>query len=263
MIPVALTIAGSDPSGGAGIQADLKTFHQFGVYGMAAITLLTIQNTLGIKAVHVIHSSQVARQIEAVMTDIFPKAVKTGALGNAQNILAVAHCAKKFKFLLIVDPVVISKHGVPLLGKSAIDIFKKELLPHARLVTPNLSEASMLSGIRVNNLESMEKAARLIAGLGSQAVLVKGGHLRGQATDLLYDQGRVRILKAHRIPTHHTHGTGCAFSAAITAELAKGRRLLAAVLTAKEFITEAIRTAVGIGKGIGPVNHFAAVSKQI
>ena len=257
VVPRALSIAGSDPSGGAGIQADLKTFHQRKVYGMAVITLLTAQNTRGVRAVYVMKPAQVVRQIEAVLADIPPQAAKTGALGNEAVLRAVARCARKFHFPLVVDPVMVSKHGASLLKQSAIRIFIKELLPFASLVTPNLHEAEVLSGIKVYDLESMEKAARIIAGFGSQAVLVKGGHLRGEATDLFYQAGRVCLLKAPRIKTRHTHGTGCTYSAAITAGLAKGQELFSAIRVAKKFITCAIRTAPGFGHGMGPVNHFA------
>ena len=257
MIPTALSIAGSDPSGGAGIQADLKTFHQHKVYGMAVITLLTVQNTRGVRAVYVMKPAQVLRQLEAVLADIPPQAAKIGALGDAKVLRAVAGAAGKFRFPLVVDPVMISKHGAPLLKKSAVRIFIKELMPCAALVTPNLCEAGALSGIKVCDPESMEKAARIIAGFGPQAVLVKGGHLKGEAMDLLYQQGRVRIFKAPRIKTRHTHGTGCTYSAAITAELAKGKDLFSAVASAKKFITRAIRTNPGLGHGMGPVNFFA------
>lgn len=257
MIPTALSIAGSDPSGGAGIQADLKTFHQHQVYGMAAITLLTVQNTRGVQAVYVMKPVQVIRQIEAVLADLPPKAAKTGALGDGEIIRAVARSARKFRFPLVVDPVMVSKHGAPLLKASAVRIFMKELLPHAALITPNLCEAGVLSGIKVHDLESMEKAARIIARSGPRAVLVKGGHLRGEATDLFYQDGRVRLLKDSRIKTRHTHGTGCTYSASITAGLAKGRDLFPAIVAAKKFITQAIRTAPGLGHGMGPVNFFA------
>ncbi len=259
MIATALTIAGSDPSGGAGIQADLKTFHQRHVYGMAVITLLTVQNTRGIRQVDVLKPALVVRQLEAVLEDIPPQAVKTGALGNAAVIRAVAGCAKKFRCPLVVDPVMISKHGAPLLQAEATRIFVKELLPLATLVTPNLPEAAALSGIRVHDPESMEKAARRIAEMGAKAVLVKGGHLRGAALDLLYHNGRVKVLTAPRVRTHHTHGTGCTYSAAITAELAKGKSLLMAVSIAKRFVTAAIRTSPGLGRGMGPVNHHAVI----
>jgi len=256
VIPSALTIAGSDPSGGAGIQADLKAFHQRRVYGMAVLTLLTVQNTRGVRAVYTLNPLRVVRQLEAVLSDIPPQAAKTGALGDEGVIEAVARCAKGFKFPLVVDPVMISKHGMPLLKKDAVRIFKMKLLPHARLVIPNLHEAEMLSNVRVHDLESMEQAARSIAAWGPQAVLVKGGHLPGEAVDLFYEKGRVRIFKSPRIRTRHTHGTGCTFSAVITAELAKGATLLAAITTAKKFITRAIRTNPSLGHGMGPVNHF-------
>jgi len=259
VIPAALTIAGSDPSGGAGIQADLKTFHQRKVYGMAAITLLTVQNTRCVKRVIVMTSRDVFDQIRAVLPDIPPSAVKTGALGSGKVICAVARCVRRLKVPLVVDPVMISKHGAPLLPEAAVRVFKEELLPVATLVTPNLSEAAVLSGIRVHDLASMEKAARLIAAMGPRAVLIKGGHLRGDAADLFYEKGRVRILRSARLRTRHTHGTGCTYSAAITAELAKGKSLFAAVVLAKKFITKAIRTGPGLGRGMGPVNHFAAV----
>lgn len=257
VIPIALTVAGSDPSGGAGIQADLKTFHQHRVYGMAVITLLTVQNTRGVQAVYRMKPSQVLRQLEAVLVDIPPQAAKTGALGDEGIIRAIAGCAGKFRFPLVVDPVMVSKQGSPLLKKSAVCVFIKELLPHAALVTPNLCEAEFLSRIKVHDLDSMEKAARIIAGFGPQAVLVKGGHLKGEATDLFFQDGRVHLLKAARIKTRHTHGTGCTYSAAITAELANGKGFLAAVRSAKKFITQAIRTAPGLGRGMGSVNHFA------
>ena len=256
MIPTALTIAGSDPSGGAGIQADLKTFHQHKVYGMAVITLLTAQNTRGVRAVYVMKPAQVVRQLEAVLADILPGAAKTGALGDEKIIRAIAHSARRFRFPLVVDPVMVSKHGAPLLEKNAVRVFIKELIPCAALVTPNLYEAEILSGIRVRDPGSMEKAARIIAGFGPKAVLVKGGHLKGNAVDLLYHAGQVHLFSSPRIRTRHTHGTGCTYSAAITAQLAKGKSLFAAVASAKKFITAAIRTAPGLGHGMGPVNHF-------
>jgi len=257
VIPTALSIAGSDPSGGAGIQADLKTFHQRKVYGMAVITLLTVQNTRGVQAVYVMKPAQVMRQLEAVLADIPPQAAKAGALGNEKIIRAVAKAARKFRFPFVLDPVMISKHGAPLLERKAVGAFIKELMPWAFLVTPNLCEAQVLSGIKVRDPESMEKAARIIAGFGPQAVLTKGGHLQGEAIDLLYQAGRVRLLKSPRIRTRHTHGTGCTYSAAITAELARGRDLCSAITIAKKFITQAIRTSPGLGHGMGPVNHFA------
>lgn len=259
MIPTALTIAGSDPSGGAGIQADLKTFHQHRVYGMAVVTLLTVQNTRGVQAVYKMTPTQVVRQIEAVLSDIRPRAAKTGALGNEEILRVVARCAREFRFPLVVDPVMVSKHGAPLLEKNAVRIFRDGLLPFTALVTPNLCEAEVLTGLKVRDLQSMEKAARSIAGFGPGAVLIKGGHLEGEAIDLFYQNGKVRLFKAERLRTRHTHGTGCTYSAAITAGLVRGESLVAAVSAAKKFITRAIRTNPGLGKGMGPVNHWARV----
>lgn len=257
MTPVALTIAGSDPSGGAGIQADLKTFHQFGVYGEAVITLITVQNTVAVDRVEVLDADLVTAQGVAVCEDIPPQAVKTGALGNAAVIRAVAALARRFSFLLVVDPVMISKHGASLTGDDGGEVLRKELLPLARLVTPNLQEAAVLSGVRVSDLAGMREAARRIRDLGSKAVLVKGGHLGGSAVDVLFDGSGWTEYPAERIETPHTHGTGCTYSAAITACLAKGMALREAVGRAKAFITRAIRENPGLGRGSGPVNHHA------
>ncbi len=245
--PVALSIAGSDPSGGAGIQADLKTFHQFGVYGEAVVTLITVQNTRWIERVEVLDPGLVEAQIRAVIEDIRPHAAKTGALGNAAVAEAVAKAAKNFDFPLVVDPVMIAKHGADLWG-GMISCF---------LLTPNLKEASVLAGFAVEDLDSMRRAARKLASLGSANVLVKGGHLQGDAIDILYTNGEFHEFRAARIETRHTHGAGCTYSAAITAELAKGTPLSDAVRRAKAFVTEAIRTNPGLGGGSGPLNHFA------
>jgi len=257
MKPVALTIAGSDPSGGAGIQADLKTFHQFGVYGMAVITLVTVQNTQRVSAVETLAPRLVREQIEAVIEDILPQAAKTGALGTAEVIEAVADCARTFPFLLVVDPVMISKHGAPLITADARQTLARCLLPHTFLVTPNLHEAATLADVPVDSVEAMQEAARRIADLGPKAVVVKGGHLGEDAVDVLYYQGRVRRFAARRLPSKNTHGTGCVYSAAITAGLARGQELEAAIETAKRFITRAIADSPGLGRGCGPVNHHA------
>ena len=256
---VALTIAGSDPSGGAGIQADLKTFHQFGVYGAAALTLATVQNTVGVGGIEFLPPDFVLAQIRAVVSDIPPLAAKTGALGNAAMVEAVAAAAAEFRFPLVVDPVMISKHGVPLLAEEARRAIELCLLPHAALVTPNLHEASALVGAEVATLEAMREAARRIHGMGARAVLVKGGHLEGAAIDLLFDGLAFQEFAGERIATRHTHGTGCSYSAAITAQLARGVALGDAVAGAKRWISEAIRTNPGLGAGAGPVNHFAKV----
>jgi hydroxymethylpyrimidine/phosphomethylpyrimidine kinase len=257
MAYVALTIAGSDPSGGAGIQADLKTFHQHGVYGTSVITLLTVQNTVQVKAVETVPAEFVIAQLQAVLEDIPPAAAKTGALGNAEIIQALAEMAPRFDFPLVVDPVMISKHGAPLLMDDACAALSERLLPYAALVTPNLHEASMLAGISVSDLASMQEAARRILRLGPKSVLIKGGHLAGEAVDVLYHAGEFLHYTAPRSNTVHTHGTGCTYSAAITAQLARGRSLPEAVGAAKRFITLAIETNPGLGKGCGPVNHFA------
>lgn len=257
MTAVALTIAGSDPSGGAGVQADLKTFHQHGVYGMAVVTLLTVQNTQAVKRVEVVDPLLVGEQLETVLEDIPPCAAKTGALGNAAVITAVAVQAAHFKFPLVVDPVMVSKHGAPLLDEAAARILQKALLPHAFLVTPNLPEAAILANMEVRDLASMEEAAAGILEHGAKNVLVKGGHLEGEAVDVLLTEGRVYRIAAPRIQSNNTHGTGCVFSAAITARLARGADLLTAVRAAKAFVTEAIRTSPGLGGGCGPINLHA------
>jgi hydroxymethylpyrimidine/phosphomethylpyrimidine kinase len=255
--PVALTIAGSDPSGGAGVQADLKAFHQFGVYGEAVITLITVQNTRGVERVECLAPDLVADQIRAVISDIPPAAAKTGALGSRAIIEAVANQARQFTFPLVVDPVIVSKHGAALLASDAIQVLKTFLLPYAFLLTPNLEEASLLTGVEVRDLAGMRDAAVKLAALGPKAVLVKGGHLGGDATDILFHRGEWLEFTSPRIDTRNTHGTGCTFSAAITAALASGHNLGEAVGRAKRYITEAIRRNPGLGSGFGPLDHHA------
>ena len=245
---MALTIAGSDPSGGAGVQADLKTFHQFGVYGEAAITLITVQNTRGIHRLEVLDADLVAEQIRAVIQDVPPHAAKLGALGNAAVAAAVAKALEGASFPLVVDPVMRGSQGGQL-GSAAI--------LNAFLITPNLEEASGLAGFEVTDVRSMRAAADKIAGAGAANVLIKGGHLMGAPIDLLRtSDGRFQEFTAERIETKHTHGTGCTYSAAITAELAKGTGLIDAIRRAKAFVTEAIRSNPGLGGGSGPLNHF-------
>lgn len=255
--PVALSIAGSDPSGGAGIQADLKTFHQFGVYGEAVLALLTVQNTRTVARVEILDPDLVEEQILAVLDDIPPNAVKTGALGNAAVVRRVAKLTPRFGCPLVVDPVMISKHGAPLIADEARAALWNDLLPRATLITPNLHEAAALTGLRVDSLAEMREAARRLRDHTGAAILVKGGHLDGDAVDLLWDGAEFREFRAERIDTIHTHGTGCTYSAAITALLALGTPLPDAVRRAKAFISEAIRTNPGLGSGCGPVNHHA------
>ena len=254
MTCVALTIAGSDPSGGAGLQADLKTFQQHGVYGMTVVTLLTVQNTLRVSAVQMLEPGLVRAQLDAVLSDIPPQAAKTGALGNEAIIEAVAEQARHFNFPLVVDPVMISKHGMSLIDDDAVDALIEKLLPHAFLVTPNLAEAARLAAMVVNDLPTMELAATRIAQLGVPNVLIKGGHLKGDAIDVLWTEGKAHRIPASRVDTQNTHGTGCVLSAAITARLALGDDLMTAVLRAKQYTTAAIRSNPGLGHGRGPVN---------
>jgi len=257
MIPVALTIAGSDPSGGAGLQADLKTFHQFGVYGEAVVTLITAQNTRCVYLVDPLPANLVIRQLRAVLEDIPPAAAKTGALGNAELVQAIAEASADFQFPLVVDPVMISKHGVRLLSEEGTCAIVERLIPRAFLLMPNLQEASALTARVIENLEDMREAARVLHQMGAQAVLIKGGHLPDTATDLLFTGENWHEFPAPHIQTRHTHGTGCTFSAAITAQLAAGVPLETAVARAKRFITEAIASSPGLGGGAGPVNHHA------
>jgi hydroxymethylpyrimidine/phosphomethylpyrimidine kinase len=258
---VALTIAGSDPSGGAGIQADLKTFHQRGVYGTSVLTLLTVQNTQQVSAIEILSPELVAAQLQAVLEDIPPAAAKTGALGSFEIVRLIAEKARDFHFPLVVDPVMISKHGQPLMTGRARAALAELLLPKAYLITPNLHEAGELARMPVHDLNTMKEAATRIASLGAEAVLIKGGHLEGDAVDLLFWKGEYGFYRSPRFPTVHTHGTGCTYSACITAELAKGRDLADAVRTAKRYITLAIETNPGLGKGSGPVNHHAQIEE--
>ncbi len=259
MTVAVLTIAGSDPSGGAGLQADLKTFHQHGVYGMSVVTLLTVQNTSGVRGLHMLEPEFVLAQLDAVLSDISPAAAKTGALGSAALIAALADRAGGFSFPLVVDPVMISKHGDPLIAPEAAAVLRDRLLPRATLVTPNMPEAAALAEMEVTDLAAMERAAARIAARGPRHVLVKGGRLAEASVDVLYSEGELHRFASPRIASPHTHGSGCVYSAAITARLARGQSLPAAIRGAKAFITAAIRTPPGLGGGRGPVNMHAPV----
>lgn len=255
-VPRALTIAGSDSGGGAGIQADLKTFQALGVYGMTAITAVTVQNTKGVSGYEELSPETVAEQVRAVVTDIGIDASKTGMLASAPIVEAVADVVAELQVSnLVVDPVFMSKHGHALLEDDAVEALRGRLLPLALLVTPNLPEASGLAGFPVRTPQDMERAGEAILELGPTAVLVKSGHLEeGDTTDLLVTADGILPMAGERIDTPHTHGTGCVLSAAITAHLARGEELLEAVRRGKEFVTEAIRAALPLGQGIGPVN---------
>lgn len=259
MISKALTIAGSDSGGGAGIQADLKTFQELNVFGMSAITALTAQNTLGVHAVYPQTVEAVVSQIEAVAVDLKPDAVKTGMLFSKEIIEAVADQLDVHQLEnLVVDPVMIAKGGAQLLQDDAIAALCEKILPKATVITPNLPEAARLASMEsIENISEMKKAARRIHQLGAKHVLIKGGHLSSdqKAIDLLYDGFTYYSVSSDRIDTKHIHGTGCTYSAAIAAELAKGNDLQKAVNKAKHYITCAIRHSLAIGSGIGPTNH--------
>ena len=256
VVPRALTIAGSDSGGGAGIQADLKTFAMLGVWGMSAITSITVQNTKGVSGVSDVPAEVVAAQVRAVATDIGVDAAKTGMLSSREIIEVVADAVEEAGLPnLVVDPVFVSKHGDPLLREDAVEVLGKRIVPLATLVTPNLPEAAGLSGLDVETREDMERAARSILDLGARSVLVKGGHLQeDSADDLFMDHERIEWLRGERLGSANTHGTGCVLSASIAAYLARGDHLLEAVRKGKEFVTDAIRHALALGGGIGPVS---------
>lgn len=253
-----LTIAGSDSSGGAGIQADLKTFAAHGVYGTCAITALTAQNTLGVSAIHNVPADMVVAQIEAVASDIGADAVKTGMLSTAAIVEAVAAAIVDLDLpRVVVDPVMIAKGGARLLDEEAIETMKTELLPRAMVITPNAAEAGALLGDEVRTLDQARAAARRLKGLGPAAVIVKGGHLESPyAIDILFDGRDVVELQSPRIATTSTHGTGCTFASAIAANLALGASLHEAAQRAKDYVLQAIRHAPQIGSGHGPLGHF-------
>jgi hydroxymethylpyrimidine kinase/phosphomethylpyrimidine kinase len=255
-VPRALTIAGSDSGGGAGIQADLKTFAILGVWGMSAVTSITVQNTKGVTDVADVPADIVAAQIRAVVTDIGVDAAKTGMLFSREIIEAVADTIEEVGLPnLVVDPVSVSKHGDPLLREDAVEALRKRIVPLATVVTPNLPEAAALAGFGVESRADMERAGQAILDLGAGAALVKGGHLEGPSSDDLFiAEGRTEWLGGERLSTPHTHGTGCVLSSSIAAYLARGEPLHQAVRKGKEFVTEAIRHALALGGGIGPVS---------
>lgn len=254
-IPRALSIAGSDSGGGAGIQADLKTFSAMGVFGMTAITAVTAQNTREVTGVVEIAPDMVARQIDAVVSDIGVDAAKTGMLSSAAIVEAVADRIRHHRLeRLVVDPVMIAKSGAALLRPEAVEALRRLILPLALVVTPNLPEAEALCGVPIRTPAQMDDAARRIAALGPRYVVVKGGHLEGAAVDAVYDGEHLEHLEAARVATRNTHGTGCVFSAAIAAGLARGDGPRAAIRAAKTFITGAIAGGLALGGGHGPAN---------
>jgi hydroxymethylpyrimidine/phosphomethylpyrimidine kinase len=259
-----LTIAGSDSGGGAGIQADLKVITLLGGFGMSAITALTAQNTVGVRGIHEVPPRFVEEQMDAVLSDIGVDAVKTGMLANREIIEVVSRKIKQYRVKrVVVDPVMISKSGASLLRRDAQETLIRKLIPMAWVVTPNLMEASVLAGFRVNSLKGMRKAARQIFRMGAKYVVVKGGHLKGRAVDLFYDGERFSEIEGPRIESKNTHGTGCTFASAVATFLARGDTVYGAVQKAKTFITLAIQSGLSLGKGHGPTNPSAYVLREM
>ncbi|MGD6780420.1 bifunctional hydroxymethylpyrimidine kinase/phosphomethylpyrimidine kinase [Sutcliffiella horikoshii] len=259
MVAKVLTIAGSDSGGGAGIQADIKTFQELDVYGMSAITALTAQNTLGVQSVYPIPVDMVLEQLHSIATDLKPDALKTGMLFSSVIIESVAAKIQEYGWgNVVVDPVMIAKGGAKLLQEDAIKAIREKLLPLATVTTPNIPEAEVLTEMTLDNMDRRKEAARMLHKLGSSHVVIKGGHGKGEELiDLVYDGSSFLELKSNRIDTRHTHGTGCTFAAAIASGLAKGSTAEDAILTAKRFIHLAIEVQLGIGSGHGPTNHWA------
>ncbi|TGE31703.1 bifunctional hydroxymethylpyrimidine kinase/phosphomethylpyrimidine kinase [Desulfosporosinus sp. Sb-LF] len=258
-----LTIAGSDCSGGAGIQADLKTFSAHGVYGMSVITAVTAQNTQGVFAVQDISRDVIAKQIEAIFEDIEVDGVKIGMVSQVQTIEVISEQLRRYKpQTIVVDPVMVSKSGYHLLNPEAESTLIKELLPLAMIVTPNIPEAEVMTKMSINTLKQMEEASKAIYQMGAKNVLLKGGHLEDDSTDILYDGREFSYFSTSRIATKNTHGTGCTLSSALTANLALGYHLNEAVSRAKEYITTAIQHSLAIGKGVGPTHHFYELYKK-
>lgn len=263
-VPHVMTIAGSDSGGGAGIQADLKTFAALGTYGTSVLTAVTAQNTKEVAAIAEVPEEVVIAQIDTVVEDIGAQAVKTGMLSSKSLIGNIVDRLEAWGIPhLVVDPVMVSKSGVPLLSRDAVATVRDELLPLATIVTPNLFEAGMLTGMDVHSQEQMEEAARAIAEMGPPVVVVKGGHLEGTPVDLVLENGTVHWLEAVRVDTQNTHGTGCTFSAAIAAMLAHGCSNLEAIRLAKLFVTNALQHSYRIGEGHSPANHFAPLPAEI
>lgn len=256
-VPAVLTIAGSDSGGGAGIQADLKTFSAFKVYGTCAITAITAQNTKNVVDIHEVPIDIILSQISTVLEDITIDVIKTGMLSSNTIIGSVAsYLSETHPKTLVVDPVMVSKSGHQLLMDDAVSALTKQLLPLATVVTPNVPEAEALSGIKIQSIHDSQEAARRIIALGSKSVIIKGGHLAGPPIDLFYDGYRFQEFSAQRIKTKNTHGTGCTFASAIAANLARGEDIIKAIEKSKTYVTNAIIQTYQIGHGNGPLNHF-------
>lgn len=264
-IAKALTIAGSDSGGGAGIQADLKTFQELTVYGMSALTAVTAQNTLGVQGVYPMEPKAISQQLDSIGLDLQPNALKTGMLFNSEIIRIVADKIEHYGWTnLVVDPVMVAKGGSALLLHEAVQALINHLLPLALLITPNIPEAEIITNRSINSLDDRKEAAKIIHNMGSKYVVLKGGHDTSTTAvvDLLYDGQEFTYMESVRIETRHTHGTGCTYSAALTAELAKGKSVSEAIHIAKAFIQAAIEDELGIGAGHGPTNHFAYQNRR-
>lgn len=252
-----LTIAGSDCSGGAGIQADLKTFSAHGVYGMSVIVSVVAENTSRVIDIQDISPDMILKQMDAVFEDIEVDAVKIGMLSGCECMRAVSEGLRKYKpENIVIDPVMLAKGGHALMQLNAIEFFKSQLIPFAHMLTPNIPEAEVLTGMKIDSVPEMKEAAQIIYSMGAKSVLVKGGHLNGDAEDILFDGTNFYSFKTKRIDTKNTHGTGCTFSSAIASNLALGKDLYNSVNAAKEYVTMAIEHSLEIGKGHGPTNHF-------
>lgn len=256
--PIALTVAGTDPTGGAGVLADSKSFHSRGVYGMAAVTSLTAQNTMGVQDVYNVPAEFLERQLHSIFSDELPHAMKSGMIATVEMMEIIAETVKKHDVPYVIDPVMIATSGDSLIEENSIEFLRDSLMPLSANVTPNIHEAEKITGLKIENESDVRKSAEIfLYELGIQSVTIKGGHLDGDAIDYLFTRDDEVAVSEPRIDTKHTHGTGCTFSAVITAELAKGKTMEESFKTAKKYITSAIKNSPGIGKGSGPVNHFS------
>ncbi len=251
----ALTIAGTDPTGGAGVQADLKTFLANGVYGMSAITSVVSQNTMGVTAICDMTPEFLEKQLDAVFTDIFPDAVKIGMVSNKDLILKIAEKLEEYEPKnIVLDPVMVSTSGNKLISEDAVNVLISRLIPMADVITPNIDEGEILSGIKIKTKDDMEEAAKIIFEKTKTVVLLKGGHRTEDANDLIYD-GKIRWIKGERVSNKNSHGTGCTLSSAIASNLAKGMNTQDSIIKAKEYVTGALKDGLNLGKGSGPLNH--------
>lgn len=263
-VATALTIAGTDPSGGAGIQADLKTFQEVQSYGMSVITSVVAQNTTGVQAIHHVPLEMIEQQLDAVISDIPILAFKTGMIANIDMMKVIAEKIPQIRAPYVMDPVMVATSGDALIEAKARDFLRERLLPFTSLVTPNIPEAEFLTGEKIGSMDDMKQAAVvLVERFGAGAALVKGGHMEGEATDFLYDGSSLHTFSAERIDTKNTHGTGCTYSAAITAYLSQGLDLYEAVKAGKHFVTAAIADSFTLGSGHGPTNHWAIRKEKV